>query len=150
MSTKQKLALITAALAALGAILVYLFMPPVSPVTTGSYVISGDNVVFSLLKTGGMDDDSVKAEIIQFVANGRLSVTDQDVTAVDWKGVTIQASTPCGELCYRFIFEDKEEQMSFSGVLDLAHTLVTGTYVRIISDGYEIVANVNMQVLKVY
>ncbi len=150
MSTKQKLALITAALAALGAILVYLLMPPVSPVTTGSYVISGDNVVFSLLKTGGMDDDSVKAEIIQFIANGRLSVTDQDVTAVDWKWATIQASTKCGVQCYRFTFEDKEEQLSFSGVLDLAHTLVTGTYVHIISEGYEIVANVNMQVLKVY
>jgi hypothetical protein len=150
MSTKQKLALITAALSALGAILVYLFMPPVSRVTTGSYVISGDNVVFSLLKTGGMDDDSIKAEIIQFIANGRLSVTDLGVTAVDWKGVTIQASTKCGVQCYRFTFEDKEKQISFSGELDLAHMLVTGTYVRTISDGIKIVANVNMQVLKVY
>lgn len=149
MSTKQKVALITGALSVIGAVMVYLLVPPVTRVTTGNYVTSADNVIFSLLKNGGLDDDSVKAEIIQF-ANGRLSVTAQDVTAVGWNDVTIQVSTKCGELCYRFSFKNKENQVSFSGVLDLAHMLVTGTYVRVTSAGNEIVANVNMQVLKVY
>lgn len=149
MSTEQKVALITGALSVIGAVMVYLLVPPVTRVTTGNYVTSADNVIFSLLKNGGLDDDSVKAEIIQF-ANGRLSVTAEDVTAVGWNDVTIQVSTKCGELCYRFSFENKEKQVSFSGVLDLAHTLVTGTYVRVTSADNEIVANVNMQVLKVY